>query len=210
MGPPNGFTRLSGEGSSRTVTIPDGASQLRGAADRAGGRRDGPRPGARRDRRADRRRDGRRHLRGGHLPAVPRDRDRHRRPRRVPAAAWAVQHGGGRQARAAADPAPRRGRARGRRRPHRTTARSPSSCPSPASWPGASRAPATSPRTSWPGSSSTPRASRSTGPRSTPGPGIPATRRRPTPRGSSASAGSTRAARSRCSSASPDTPRSSS
>jgi protocatechuate 3,4-dioxygenase beta subunit len=27
MGPPNGFTRLSGEGSSRTVTIPDGASR---------------------------------------------------------------------------------------------------------------------------------------------------------------------------------------
>ena len=64
MGPPDGFTRLSGEGSSRTVTIPDGASQLRGAADRAGGRRDGPRAGARRHGHADRRRDGRRHLRG--------------------------------------------------------------------------------------------------------------------------------------------------
>ena len=34
MGPPTGYTSLSGEGSSRTVTIPDGVHALRGAPDR--------------------------------------------------------------------------------------------------------------------------------------------------------------------------------
>ena len=96
-------------------------------------------------------------LRGERLPSpFPGGRDRHRRARRVPAAAGLEQHGRDRQARAAA----RSGSATGpsTRPPHvpRPTARSPSSSPPWSERPRVSKAPATSPRTSWPESSSMP------------------------------------------------------
>ena len=76
MGPPHGFTRLSGEGSAARSPFPK-VRRIRSAADRARTGRDASRPCPRLNRETDRGRESRRHLRERLVQTIPGNGDHH-------------------------------------------------------------------------------------------------------------------------------------